>query len=293
MDDLSTGRKENIASFLANPNFIFTKTDILIFPDLQKVVCWAHRIYHFAAVVGVFRVIKNQERVLPVNAAATERLLRAARLSTLDPRILLASTSEVYGGGASNDFKEDTNLVLGVGKKNCTIYVVSKIALEFLGFSFYQQSGLKITSLRIFNTIGPRQIGGYGMVVPRFIAAACSDRPIEVYGNGQQTRSFCDVRDLIVMIDGIANNLNTVGEVLNVGNDEEISINGLAELIKALTHSHSVIKHLSYSDAYGEGFEDFMIRKPSLAKLRRFITLHHAWDLKSTLIDLIKNRVVT
>ncbi len=291
LDDLSTGTQENIDLFKNNPNFHFTRTDILTFPEIEKVVCWADRIYHMAAVVGVLRVIANSEKLLTTNIIATERLLRAAVLSKRNPRVLLASTSGVYGDGHARLLQEHFDLIIGGGKRSCESYAISKIAVEAFGLAFYEHYGLAITNLRIFNTIGPRQRGRYGMVVPRFIKSALSNEPIMVYGTGMQTRSFCDVRDLVSLLDKIANNEQTIGDVLNVGQDEDISINALAQLVKKISTSDSDVKHISYDEAYGKGFSDIMFRRPDLTKLHALIAYRYQWDLQSTLTDLITRYV--
>ncbi|MCX7117748.1 MAG: GDP-mannose 4,6-dehydratase [Legionellales bacterium] len=287
IDDLSTGTQENIDLFRDHPNFQFTKADLLIFPEIYEVVGWADRIYHMAAVVGVLRVIQGSERLLASNISATERLLRAAVQSKKNPRVLLASTSEVYSGGQGIPFKEDDQIIIGAGKKSCMPYVVSKIALEYFGMSFFKHHGLPVTSLRFFNTIGPRQRGHYGMVVPRFMQAAVYQEPIVVYGTGRQTRSFCDVRDTVALIDLIASSDHCLGEAINVGKDEETSIIDLAKLIKELAHSDSEIKYMSYLEAYGDDFEDIMYRCPNLTKLHQITGYRYQWDLRATVSDLI------
>ncbi|MDP3562155.1 MAG: GDP-mannose 4,6-dehydratase [Legionellaceae bacterium] len=287
IDDCSTGTELNLTPFKNNPHFHFIKADILLYPELEKIVSWADRIYHMAAVVGVLKVINDSERLLAINIVGTERLLRAAKLSKRKPRILLASSSEVYGDGHGHPLQEDSNLIIGGGRKSCSTYVVSKIAVEYFGLSYYQHFGLRITSLRIFNTIGPRQLGGYGMVVPRFITEAINHQPIVVYGTGEQTRSFCDVRDVTVMFDKIANNDKTIGEILNVGQDQEISINDLAKLVKKIAGTTSEIQHIPYDQVYGNGFEDFMFRRPDTTKLQYFIEHQYEWDLKKSLTHLI------
>ena len=287
LDDLSTGSLDNIAAFENNPHFHFIKGDILTFPELEKLVNWSHRIYHMAAVVGVFRILHDSERLLDINITATDRLLRAATRAERAPRILLASTSEVYGDCYSIPANENDNLIIGAGKKSCTAYAVSKIALECFGTSYFNYYELPITSLRFFNTIGPRQIGGYGMVVPRFIKSAVNHEPITVFGTGEQTRSFCDVRDSIVLMDKIANNDKTFGEVLNVGQDREITINALAALIKNIANSLSEIRHITYEEAYGTSFDDMMSRRPDMNKLLTLTHYQYAWNLEKTLADLI------
>ena len=287
LDDLSTGTQHNIDLFKSNPDFYFTQTDILTFPELEKVVCWADRIYHMAAVVGVFRVLKDSVKLLATNITATERLLKAAVVSKQKPRILLASSSEVYGNGHLKPLKEGSSLILGEGKRSCIDYIVSKLAVESLGTSFYRQHGLRVTVMRVFNTVGPRQQGKYGMVVPRFIHSAMRHEPIVVYGTGLQTRSFADVRDIVSLMDKIAMNAQTIGSVLNVGQDDEISINKLARLVKKLTNSNSKIMHISYDEAYGEEFADIMHRRPDLTKLNLLTGYCFKWDLCATVKSII------
>ena len=287
LDDLSTGTQENIDRFKNNPNFHFTKADILTSPAIEEVVCWADRIYHMAAVVGILKVIENSEKLLATNIIATERLLKAALSSKRNPRILLASTSEVYGDGHAKPLREDFHLIIGGSKRACMPYTISKLAVEAFGLAYFEQFGMAITTLRFFNTIGPRQTGQYGMVVPRFVKAALNNEPICVYGTGTQTRSFCDVRDLVVLVDKIANNKETIGDVLNVGKDEEVSINELATLVKKIANSHSDIKHISYDEAYGPGFVDIMFRRPDLSGLKKFVQWSYIWNLRSTIADLL------
>jgi len=290
IDDCSTGTEANIAPFKNNPNFHFIKADILTFPDINRIVDWAERIYHMAAVVGVLKVINDSERLLAINIAGTERLLRAVNTAKQLPRVLLASSSEVYGDGHGHPLKEDSNLIIGEGRKSCSAYVVSKIALEYFGLSYFQHFNIPITILRIFNTIGPRQLGGYGMVVPRFIKQAVKQESIVVYGTGEQTRSFCDVRDSVEIFDKIASNKNTIGEIINVGQDQEISINNLAKLVKEISGTPSKIKHIPYDEIYGEGFEDCMFRRPDITKLQKLTGHDYKWDLSKSLADLIKRQ---
>lgn len=289
IDDLSTGKKENIGSLQEHPNFHFIQADLLTYPDIYNDVAWADRIYHMAAVVGVLKVINDSERLLATNITGTERLLRAARVSKRKPRILLASTSEVYGPGRSNKpLNEKSKLVMGAGRKSCAVYAVSKLAIEYFGLSYFDHYELAVTVMRIFNTIGPRQQGQYGMVVPRFIRWALDNEPISIYGTGEQSRSFGDVRDMVAIMDKIASNPEAIGQIVNVAHDQEISINNLAKLIKKLAHSDSKIIHKSYDEAYGEGFEDYMYRRPSVTKLRKLTKHRYQWDLKKTLLDLIE-----
>ena len=289
IDDLSTGSLQNINPFQDNPNFSFTKDDLLTCNELQNIVNQADRIYHMAAVVGVLKVMEEGVNLLSTNITATERLLKFASLSKRNPRILLASSSEVYGGEYDIPLKETYNMVIGGRRKFCSSYIISKAAVEALGSAYYHKFGLEVISLRLFNTIGPRQRGHYGMVVPRLIKAAINNAPIVVYGTGEQTRSFSDVRDVVELIDILAGKDEALGQVFNVGRDEEVSINELAELIKKIAKSDSLIEHITYKEAYGEDFEDTMFRRPDLTKILDLTDYKYKWNLTTTLTDLINN----
>lgn len=287
IDDLSTGYQKNVDLFKNNPKYQFIHDDICVFPDINKVVCWADRIYHMAAVVGVFRVIEDVEKLLLTNINGTERLLQAAKESKREPRILLASTSEVYGDGHGKSSSEESDVVISDSKKSRVAYAISKLAMEAFGLDYYEQFGIGITILRLFNTIGPRQSGHYGMVVPRFVAAALKNEPIVVYGTGDQTRSFVDVRDVVPLMDRLARLPEAYGEIVNLGKDAMISINDLALLIKKLAKSNSIIQNISYEEAYGTYFQDFMFRRPDLTKLHRLIGNHYEWTLDETIGNLV------
>ena len=288
LDDFSTGRPANIARFKNHRHFQFTHTDILTCQALDEFVAHADRIYHLAAIVGVFKIIDIPVQVLSTNILMTERLLHAVRASTRNPRVLLASSSEVYGEGHQQCFDETSDISMGCAKSICQSYITSKIATEAYGLAYYQQYDIQVTNLRIFNTIGRGQIGGYGMVVPRFIEKAVQNLPLCVYGNGQQVRSFCDVRDLVVLMDRLAENPQAIGKNINLGRDQSLTILALAELIIQLAHSRSTIEYQSYHDVYGPGFEDILFRKPNLNRLLALTDYQFQWDLASTLSDLIQ-----
>lgn len=289
IDDLSTGSLKNVAPFESDPNFHFTEANLLLYPDIEKIVSWSDRIYHLAAVVGVFRVLETPEKVLSVNIGATDRLLRAARASIWKPRIIIASTSEVYGDDHDQMLSENSDLIIANHLSSRATYSISKIAAESFAISYQQRFNIPVTILRFFNTMGPRQTGEYGMVIPRFIKSALLQEPITVYGTGEQVRSFVDVRDSVAMITEIADNDALVGETFNIGHDEPVTINQLADMVKKLSKSRSEIKHISYLEAYQEAFEDCMFRKPDLTKLRRHIKYKNQWDLEKTLLDLIEH----
>lgn len=288
VDNLSTGLRANIEPFLANPNFQFIEANILSWPDLNNAALWADRIYHMAAVVGVYRVLENPTEVLATNIAGCERLLRAVALNPWRPRVIIPSSSEVYGPGNKQPLHEDDILLIKSAAHSRWSYTISKISDEAFALAYAKNKKVEVTLARIFNTIGPRQTGRYGMVVPNFVKQATDEKPIVIFGDGEQTRSFCDVRDLVVMLDSLANNSKSICEIINVGTDNEISINYLAQLVKNLSKSNSDIKHISYEEAYGEYFEETPRRKPDLNKLKQFIDLKNKWTLEETILDLIK-----
>ena len=287
MDNLSTGSLANLDSFRGNPAFRFAEADILHWSGLDKAVAWADRIYHMAAVVGVKKVLEDPVAVMATNMSGTERLLRAIHHGGWNPQVIIASTSEVYGFNEKDSFAETDNIVLPSAGRLRWAYAVTKLADEFLAFSYARKYGLNIVVARLFNTIGPNQVGHYGMVVPRFVNQAVNNEPLTVYGEGHQTRSFCDVSDTVVALDRLAGCPEAWGEVVNVGNDQEISIRDLAKLIVQSARSASPLHFISYKDAYGEEFDDVTHRRPVLNKLRALTGFAPQWTLTETLNDLI------
>lgn len=287
VDDLSTGSLANIDSFRGDPAFRFAEANILHWKDLDKAVAWADRIYHMAAVVGVKKVLEDPVAVMATNMTGTERILRAIHHGGWNPQVIIASTSEVYGFNTNDSFAETDNIVLPSGGRLRWAYAVTKLADEFLAFSYARKYGLNIVVARLFNTIGPNQVGYYGMVVPSFVKQAVNNEPLTVYGEGRQTRSFCDVRDTVVALDWLAGCPEARSEVVNVGNDQEISIRDLADLIVQRARSASSLQFIAYKDAYGEEFEDITHRRPQLNKLKALTGFEPAWRLDDTLDDLI------
>lgn len=287
VDDLSTGSIENIVPFQKNPHFRFEQADILTWSNLDKAVSWADRIYHMAAVIGVFLVISEPIKVLETNINGYRRVLDAVVKSSSHPRIIVASSSSVYGDSPNKILSEDNESIVGPPSYPLRNYAISKLADEGLSLAYTQKNNLAITTIRIFNCIGPRQTGQYGMVVPRFVKQACHNDPLTVFGDGTQTRSFCDVRDLIVALSMLAENEATIGEIINIGNDSEITINELAEIVRTLANSKSKIEYQSYVDAYGKNFVDIKNRRPDLTKLFHFTSFKHKWTLQDTIADLI------
>jgi len=288
VDNLSTGSLANLEPFRGNPAFRFAEADILHWNGLDKAVAWADRIYHMAAVVGVQKVLEDPVAVMATNMTGTEKVLRAIHLGGWNPQVIIASTSEVYGFNPNGSFAETDNIVLPSAGRLRWTYAVTKLADEFLAFSYARKYGLKIVVARLFNTIGPNQVGHYGMVAPRFVKQAVRGEALTIFGDGEQTRSFCDVRDTVEALDLLAACPEAWGEVVNVGNDQEISIRGLAERIVQRAHSNSPLHFTSYQEAYGEEFEDVTHRRPVLNKLRALTGFTPAWRLDETLDDLIQ-----
>jgi len=294
VDNLSTGTLDNVTPFENHPGYRFSNADILTWPDLDKTMGWADRVYHMAAIVGVFRVLEDPVRVLAVNIAGTERVLRAVKAGGWRPHVIVASSSEVYGqgsGGGPGDFREDAQLAIESGATSRWNYAVSKLADEAFGLSYAREkNGQAVTVVRLFNTVGPRQTGRYGMVMPRFVEQALNGGPIKVFGDGTQSRSFCDVRDTVVAFDLLASNPASAGEIVNVGNNQEISIKGLAEKVRSLAGSNAAIELVPYHIAYGVEFDDIRRRCATFDKLRRLTGFRPKWRLDDTLLDLISAR---
>jgi UDP-glucose 4-epimerase len=288
VDNLSTGSLSNLKPFRGHPAFRFAEADILHWNGLGEAVAWADRIYHMAAIVGVKKVLEDPVAVMATNMTGTERILRAIHHGGWNPQVIIASTSEVYGFNSQSSFAETDHIVLPSAGRLRWAYAVTKLADEFLAFSYARKYGLNIVVVRLFNTIGPNQVGHYGMVVPSFVKQAVSNEPLTIYGDGTQTRSFCDVRDTVVALDHLAGCPAAWGEVVNVGNDQEISIRDLAELIVQRAGSSSPLHFISYLDAYGEEFEDISHRRPVLNKLRALTGFQPEWTLNETLDDLIE-----
>ncbi len=287
VDNLSTGRRTNIEPFLSNSGFRFTQADLLVWEQLQDAVMAADRVYHLAAVVGVKLVLQSPVNVMSTNMAGTERLIRAVHQCGHNPQVVIASSSEVYGFNDADAFDENSDLILRSGGRLRWSYAVTKLADEYLAFAYARQFNLNISIARIFNTVGPRQTGEYGMVLPTFIRQAVNHQPITIYGDGTQTRSFSDVRDTVTALELLASCQEARGEVVNIGNDQEIGIEALAKLVKQRAESHSELHFIPYHDAYGTEFDDVTHRRPILDRLRTLTGYQAEWDLSDTIDELI------
>jgi UDP-glucose 4-epimerase len=269
IDDLSTGSFDNIAHLKSSSRFTYTIDTVFNRSLICELVDCCDIVYHLAAAVGVRLVVDNPVRTIETNVYGTEVVLGA--VAKKKRRIVLASSSEVYGKSTNVPFREDADLVIGPTTINRWGYACSKALDEFLGLAYWREKSVPVTVVRLFNTVGPRQTGQYGMVLPTFVRQALLGEPITVYGSGDQTRCFAYVGDVIEVLTRIAQSDNVAGEVLNIGNDEEVSISSLASMVKSTTHSASQICRVPYETAYGRGFEDMPRRVPSLDKIQRLL----------------------
>jgi UDP-glucose 4-epimerase len=265
LDDLSTGSVENIRHLKANKRFHYFFDSIQNKQLLAELVDESDAVVHLAAAVGVRLIVESPVRTLETNIHGTQSVLDAA--SKKKKLVFIASTSEVYGKSDKVPFREDADLVLGPTTKARWSYAASKALDEFLALSYWKERKQPVKIARFFNTVGPRQTGRYGMVVPSFVQQALAGEPITVFGSGKQSRCFCDVRDCVEALIRLLADECVVGEVVNIGTDEEISIEGLAHVVKERTGSDSPIVYIPYDRAYEPGFEDMPRRIPSLAKL--------------------------
>ena len=288
IDDLSTGSEQNITQFKDNSAFSFVNVDLLNYQELSDDIKWADRIYHMAAVVGVKRVLEDPLRVLMCNINGCERLLKTMFQSGSKAKVILASSSSVYGHATPAPQSEKNDISIDAKMDKLWSYALSKIVNETYGLSYYRTKHLPVIIARLFNCIGPRQTGQYGMVVPTFVTSAIQGDSITIFGDGNQTRSFCDVRDTVTMLTLLADTDKCIGEIINVGNDREISMNDLAKLVIKETNSSSSIKHIPYREAYGEDFVDVMSRRPDLTKLHQLIDFKPRWRLEETIREMAK-----
>jgi len=287
VDNLSTGSLANIEAFRGDTGFEFVKGDIRSVELMQALAERCEAIYHLAAAVGVQLIADRPVHTIETNIGGTEVVLDAA--NKYGRRILLASSSEVYGKNEKIPFCEDDDIVLGSTRFSRWSYACGKAIDEFLGLAFYQQYGLEVVIGRFFNTIGPRQTGEYGMVVPRFVGRALKNEPLLIYGNGRQRRCFCSVYDVIEAIIGLMGCDGAAGRVYNVGSVEETTIEGLADRIIGMVGSSSKKEYISYEAAYGRPIEDMMRRVPSLERIKEMIGWVPKRSLDETLGEIIKS----
>ena len=285
IDDLSTGSIENIHHLKGHPRFHYEIETVQNLPVLAELVDRCDAIFHLAAAVGVKLIVESPVRTIETNVRGTEVVLAAANKKK--KRVLLASTSEVYGLSEHVPFREDGNLVMGATTKGRWSYACSKAIDEFLALAYWREKKLPTTVVRLFNTVGPRQTGQYGMVIPTFVKQALSGRPLTVYGNGEQTRCFGFVGDVVKALVALMDHPDSVGNVYNIGSSEEISINALAQKVRELAGSDSEIVHIPYGEAYEEGFEDMPRRVPDTTKVRELVGFRPETTLDTILKEVI------
>jgi UDP-glucose 4-epimerase len=266
---------------VSNPRFGSAIDSITTETVLDRLASQCDILIHLAATVGVDLVVKSPVQTILTNVDGTEVVLRTAR--RYRAKTLIASSSEVYGKGARIPFHEDDDVLLGPTCRARWAYAASKMIDEFLGMAYHHEYGLPVVSFRLFNTVGPRQVGRYGMVMPRFVSAALAGKTLQVYGDGMQTRCFCHVRDVVRAIIALAQEPTAVGRVFNIGSTDPISILDLARRVIALTHSSSDIVFVPYDQAYAEGFEDMARRVPDTSRIQQAV----GWKPQSTLDDII------
>ena len=284
IDNLSTGSLENIKALMNCPNFTFIQDDIMTCQNLDELVAAADVVVHLAASVGVELVVHSPMQTIQNNIHGSERVLLAAAKHHV--RVVLASTSEVYGKSTKEFFNEADDLLIGASTHSRWSYACSKLLDEFYLMALYRQQKLPGTVVRFFNTVGPRQTGQYGMVIPRFVGAALKNEPICVFGDGLQSRCFCHVQDTIRAVYDLTKNQESIGQIYNIGSQESITILELAKFVKARLNSQSEIVMIPYAEAYEAGFEDMRRRKPDTAKVRSLLNWHPLNPLEKIIDDV-------
>jgi len=285
LDDLSTGAINNIVHLKANPRFHYTVDTIMNERLLAELVDSSDNVYHLAAAVGVFLVVESPVYTIENTVRGTELVLKWANKKK--KKVLITSTSEVYGKSTRFPFNEADDLVIGPSSMGRWSYASSKLLDEFLGLAYYREHRLPVIIARLFNTVGPRQTGRYGMVIPRFVGQALANEPLTVFGSGQQSRCFTYVKDAVDALIGLMDSPAAPGQIFNIGNPEEITIEKLAQAIIAKTGSRSTISYVPYSEAYQEGFEDMPRRVPDIAKIGAAIGYRPKFRLEEILDRVI------
>jgi len=287
IDNLSTGSLKNLNNILNSPLLDFVEGDILELPELGYLISKSDMVFHLAAAVGVELVVKDPVLTIRTNVHGTEKILMAA--TRKNTPVLITSTSEVYGKSTKQIFSENDDLLIGQPKNSRWSYASSKLLDEFFAMAFFRASKLPVIIVRLFNTVGPRQTGQYGMVVPRFVSKALKGEDIEIYGTGTQTRCFCHVYDTVRALKALPAHKSAYGEVFNIGSTKEISINDLAKLVKKQTKSKSKLVKIPYDKAYETDFEDMMRRVPDISKINSYIGWKPELSLEKIIDDVIES----
>ena len=283
LDNLSTGISHNLDQLVGNPSFDFISGSILDAELVSSVVSSVDHVLHFAAAVGVFTIVDKPLESLTTNLRGTENVLEAA--AKFGKPVLIASSSEIYGKNGGGPLNEESDRIVGSPLKSRWSYSEAKAIDESMAMFYHLEKGLPVRLVRFFNTVGPRQVGSYGMVVPRFVEAAVHGAPLSVYGTGDQSRCFCHVHDAVAAVLALIDSDKAVGQVFNVGNDTEITIGELAKKVIDVTSSRSSIEMIPYEDAYAPGFEDMQRRVPDISKIKNVI----GWAPKLGLEAIIRD----
>jgi len=283
LDNFSTGNRQNIDHLLSNASFELIEGSILDTEIVDKAVASVDHVIHLAAAVGVFTIVDKPLESITTNLRGTENVLEASHKHQKE--VLIASSSEIYGKNAGGALNEESDRIVGSPLKSRWSYSEAKAIDESMAYFYYQEKKLAVRIVRFFNTVGPRQVGHYGMVVPRFVSAALNNKPLTVYGTGSQSRCFCHVYDAVEGLLAVIDSNATLGEVFNIGNDEEITIEDLAHEIIESTGSASVIEKVLYEKAYAAGFEDMQRRIPDISKIKRVV----GWAPKLSLDSIISD----
>jgi len=286
IDNLWTGKLENLSRIQNHKRLHIFIENILNESVMNELIFKVDHVYHLAAAVGVRNIMDNPVETLDINVKGTEMVLRLA--NRFKKKVFIASTSEIYGKHLDHSLSENDNRVMGPVKKRRWAYACSKTLDEFFALAYYDEKKLPVVIGRLFNTVGPRQTGQYGMVLPTFVQSALLEKPLTVYGDGNQTRSFAHVYDVTDAIIKLMNERKAEGDIFNIGNDNEVTINDLALKVKQMTGSVSDIEHISYEKAYGPGFEDMERRCPNIDKIRKLIGFKPLNDLDAIIQDVIE-----
>ncbi|MFC1631066.1 NAD-dependent epimerase/dehydratase family protein [Candidatus Omnitrophota bacterium] len=287
LDNFSTGRYENIAHLENNQNFKVVSGDILDRDLVDKLVEDCRMVFHLAAAVGVELIVKDPLCSMNTNIKGSENVLEMAY--RYRKKVLITSTSEIYGKNKNGPLKEDQDRILGSPLKSRWSYSTAKAVDEILAYVYWKEKGLPTIIVRLFNTVGPRQTGSYGMVIPRFVSQALNHEPLTIFGDGSQSRCFMHVRDAVGALMKLMDNAQSHGQVFNLGSQEEVSIKQLAEKIIQLTASKSEITYIPYEQAYEEGFEDMQRRVPDISKIEKLIGYRPTANLDGILKDVISH----
>jgi UDP-glucose 4-epimerase len=285
IDDLCTGAIQNIEHLKNKRGFNYVIDSIFNRPLLAELIDDSDAVFHLAASVGVRLIVESPVRTIETNVKGTEVVLEFANKKK--KTVLIASTSEVYGKSSKVPFSEDDDLVMGPTFKGRWSYACSKAIDEFLALAYWKEKKLPVVIVRLFNTVGPRQTGRYGMVLPNFVRAALAGEPLTVFGDGTQSRCFCHVKDTVGALARLIEHPQAVGQIFNVGSEEEISIGDLAGLVKTMTGSASPIQYIPYDEAYEQGFEDMHRRVPDISRIRKLLSFEPTYDIRQIVKSVI------